>query len=41
MVIKMTEEEIYEEAKKRVKSKKDLYLHISIYVLANAFLIVI
>jgi hypothetical protein len=41
MANKMTEEEIYEEAKKRVKAKKDLYSHIAIYVLVNAFLVVI
>ena len=41
MAVKMTEEEIYEEAKKRVKAKKDLYSHIAIYVLVNAFLLVI
>jgi hypothetical protein len=38
---KMTEEEIYEEAKKRVKAKKDLYSHIAVYVLVNTFLIII
>ena len=37
----MTEEEIYEEAKKRVKAKKDLYSHIAVYVLVNTFLIII
>lgn len=41
MSVKMTEEEIYEEAKKRVKAKKDLYSHIAVYVLVNAFLVVI
>lgn len=38
---KMTEEEIYEEAKKRVKEKKDLYTHIAVYICVNAFLIII
>ena len=41
MANKMTEEEIYEEAKKRVKAKKDLYSHIAVYVLVNTFLIII
>ena len=41
MAVKMTEEEIYEEAKKRVKAKKDLYSHIAVYVLVNTFLIII
>ena len=41
MVSKMTEEEIYQEAKKRVKAKKDLYSHIAVYILVNTFLIII
>jgi len=41
MTGKMTEAEIYEEAKKRVKAKKDLYVHIAVYICVNAFLIVI
>jgi len=40
MASKMTEEEIYEEAKKRVKEKKDLYVHIVVYICVNAFLVV-
>lgn len=38
---KMSEEEIYEEAKKRVKAKKDFYLHLAVYITINIFLIII
>jgi hypothetical protein len=41
MTGRMTEEEIYKEARKRVKAKKDLYSHIIVYIFVNAFLIVI
>ena len=39
MVSKMTEEEIFEEARKRVKAKKDFYIHVTVYVVVNAFLV--
>ena len=32
MASRMTEEEIYEEARKRVRAKKDLYVHIAVYI---------
>lgn len=38
---RMTEEAIYEEAKKRVKAKKNLYTHIVVYVCVNIFLLII
>ena len=41
MASKMSEEEIYEEAKKRVKAKKDFYVHLAVYVCVNIFLILI
>ena len=41
MVNKMSEEAIYEEAKKRVKAKKDFYVHLVFYVCVNIFLIII
>ena len=41
MVNKMSEEEIYEEAKKRVKAKKDFYIHLAVYVCVNIFLVII
>ncbi len=41
MASKMSEEEIYEEARKRVKEKKDFYVHLAVYICVNAFLIVI
>ncbi|MFC1871664.1 2TM domain-containing protein [Chloroflexota bacterium] len=41
MVNKISEEAIYEEAKKRVKAKKDFYVHLVVYVCVNIFLIFI
>ena len=41
MTTSMSEEEIYEEAKRRVKLKKDFYIHLIVYVIVNAFLIII
>jgi hypothetical protein len=38
---KLTEEEVYEIAKKRVKNKKDFYGHLGVYVGVNILLIVI
>jgi hypothetical protein len=37
----MSEEEVYEEAKKRVKTKKDFYRHLGVYLTINAVLIII
>jgi phosphotransferase system glucose/maltose/N-acetylglucosamine-specific IIC component len=41
MVVKKSEEEIYEEAKKRVEDKKGFYTHLIVYVLVNIFLVII
>ena len=41
MAIKLSEEEIYEEAKKRVEEKKGFFIHLAIYVVVNIFLIII
>ena len=41
MAKQMSEEEIYEEAKKRVKAKKDFYVHLAAYLCVNTFLIII
>ena len=37
----MSEEEVYEEARKRVKAKKDFYGHLGAWVLVNVVLVVI
>ena len=36
-----SEEEIYKEARRRVKAKKDFYVHLAVYVCVNTFLILI
>lgn len=41
MANEMSEEEIYEEAKKRVKAKRDFYSHLGAWVLVNVVLVVI
>lgn len=41
MANKMSEEQVYEEAKKRVKAKKDFYIHVALYICVNIFLIII
>jgi hypothetical protein len=37
----LSEEEVYKEAKKRVKAKKDFYGHLGVYLTINAVLIII
>ena len=37
----MTEEEIYEEAKKRVKAKRGFYRHLGAYLVVNIVLVII
>ena len=37
----MSEEEIYEVARKRVRQKKDFYNHLVIYVIINTLLVII
>ena len=39
MASQMSEEQIYEEAKKRVEAKKSFYIHLIIYICVNVFLI--
>jgi hypothetical protein len=34
----MTEEQIYEEARKRVEEKRGFFIHLAIYVVVNIFL---
>ena len=41
MASRMTEEQIYEEARKRVKEKKDFYGHFSSWAIVNLLLIII
>ena len=41
MVKQLSEEQIYEEAKQRVKAKRDFWGHFGIWVAINAMLIVI
>jgi hypothetical protein len=37
----MSEEEIYEEAKKRVKERREFYTHLTTYLIINAALFII
>ena len=39
--MKMTEEQIYEEAKKRVEEKKAFYTHLVVYIIVNAMLVLV
>ncbi len=41
MPLEMSEEEIYEEARRRVKKKRDFYNHLGIYVTVNIVLIIV
>jgi len=41
MPAQMSEEEIYELAKKRVKAKRDFYIHLTVYVVVNIMLVII
>jgi len=41
MPAQMSEEEVYEVAKKRVKAKRDFYTHLVIYVIVNIMLVII
>ncbi len=41
MAKQMSEEEIYQEAQKRVKAKKDFYKHLVVYLVVNAGLVLI
>jgi hypothetical protein len=39
--VELTEQEIYEEAKRRVKKKREFYSHLGAYLIVNAVLVVI
>jgi len=41
MANQMTEEQIYEEAKKRVEAKRGFYSHLTVYICVNIILILI
>ena len=41
MPTEMSEQEIYEEAKKRVKAKRGFYRHLVIYLVVNIVLIIV
>ena len=41
MANQMTEEQIYEEAKKRVEAKRGFFSHLIVYVCVNIFLIIV
>jgi len=41
MATTLTDEQVYEEAKKRVKAKKDFLYHLSAWVLVNIILLII
>jgi len=41
MPIEMSEQEIYEEAKKRVKTKRGFYRHLGAYLTVNSVLVII
>ena len=41
MAKQTSEEEIYEEAKKRVKAKKGFFIHLAVYIVVNIMLVLI
>lgn len=41
MAKQLSEEEIYEEARKRVKAKRDFYQHLAVYVVVNIILVLV
>ena len=41
MANRLSDDEIYALAEKRVKEKKDFYVHLSVYVVVNAMLVLI
>ena len=41
MTTSMSEEQIYEQAKKRVEAKKGFYIHLTVYILVNILLVLI
>ena len=41
MPVKLTDEQIYEEAKKRVEEKRGFYTHFTVYIAVNILLVLI
>ena len=41
MTSKMSEEQIYEQAKERVEEKKGFFIHLSVYIIVNIMLVLI
>ena len=41
MINKMSEEEIYKEAEKRVEEKKGFFIHLTVYIVVNIMLVLI
>lgn len=41
MLTQMSEQEIYQEAKRRVEEKKGFFIHFSVYILVNILLVII
>jgi len=41
MTTGMSEEQIYEQAKKRVEVKKGFYIHLTVYILVNILLVLV
>jgi len=41
MANQMSEDKIYEEAKKRVEAKKGFYIHLTVYICVNILLVLI
>ena len=41
MTTSMSEEQIYEEAKKRVEARKGFYVHLTVYICVNTLLVLI
>ncbi len=41
MTTQLSEQEMYELAKKRVKAKRDFYTHLVVYVVINAILVIL
>ena len=41
MPAQLSEEELYEQAKKRVEEKKGFYIHFAVYIVVNVFFIII
>ena len=41
MSSRMSEEELYQQAKKRVEEKKEFYIHFAVYIAVNIMLVII